>query len=208
MPRIRGSSSGAQVLNLSYAIARATSVFLFATCVFAQEAGAQVEQGDPWLVWKWINFAILAVGLGYLIRKHAPALFRRKAEEIERAILEATKARKEAEVRAAAIAQRLAGLENEIESLREAARAEVGAEGDRISRETARRLESIQAQAKQEIALMSRGVLDELRKYSAQLALDLAQERIRARMNTERQDRLVDGFLGDLRSRLTPGARN
>lgn len=40
-----------------------------ATC-FGQETAAHPE--DSLGVWKWVNFVILAVGLGYLLVKHLP----------------------------------------------------------------------------------------------------------------------------------------
>jgi len=74
----------------------------------------------------------------------------------------------------------------------------MAAEGERITRETTHHLENIKSQAAQEIVLMTRATREELRKYSAGLALDLAEQKIRARMNKDIQDRLVDGFLQDL----------
>jgi len=161
------------------------------------------EQGDPWLGWKWANFAILAIGLGYLISKQAPVYFRQRTHEIEQAISDAAKVKKDAEAEAARIDARLASLKSEIEALRQTARAEMTAEGERISRETEQRLAKIQDQAAQEITLMTRAGRYELRKYSAQLALDLAEQRIRSHITKETQDGLVDGFLQDLHSRTT-----
>jgi F-type H+-transporting ATPase subunit b len=184
---------------------------VFAAALLAQ-GGQEVETGDPWLVWKWANFLILAAGLGYLIRKHAPAFFQQRSQEIQQGISEATKTKQEAEARAAAIERRLASLESEIAKLRASAHQEIAAEGGRISRETVHRLQRIQAQSAREIELMSRAASAELRKYSAELALDLAQQRIRSRMTKETQDSLADKFLQDLRSQvvsgLTPGERN
>lgn len=180
---------------------------LLAGCLVAQEIGHEVEPSDPWLGWKWANFAVLALGLGYLIRKNAPAFFNQRSEEIRQGIVEAAKVKKDAEARAAEIDRRMAGLESEIAALRTGAKAEIAAEGDRIGRETSDRLQRIQAQTAQEIALISRNARLELRKYSAQLALDLAQQRIGSRMNRDVQNNLVDGFLQDLR-RQTPDARN
>ena len=167
---------------------------VFAASLLAQ-SGQEVETGDPWLGWKWANFLILAAGLGYLIRKHAPAFFQQRSREIQLGISEATKTKQEAEARAAVIERRLAGLESEITKLRAEAREEIAAEGGRISRETIHRLQRIQAQSTQEIELMSRAAKAELRKYSAELALDLAQQRIRGRMTKEAQDSLADKFL-------------
>jgi F-type H+-transporting ATPase subunit b len=179
-----------------------------ATCVLAQEASPGAEAGDPLLGWKWANFAILAVVLGYLIRKHAPAFFEQRTQEIQQGISEAAKAKQEAEARVAAIEARLAGLASEIEKLRAGAQAEMAAEGDRIGRETETRLRKIQEQSVQEIALMSRAIREELRKHSALLALDLAQQRVRSRMTPDVQNGLVDGFLHDMRDQLRPDLRS
>jgi F-type H+-transporting ATPase subunit b len=181
--------------------------FTLTACLMAQ-GGPEVETGDPWLGWKWANFAILAVGLGYLIRKYAPAFFEQRSREIQQGIAEATKTKQEAEARAAAIERRLASLESEIAGMRAVAREEIATEGGRISRETVHRLQRIQAQAAQEIELMSRALRADLRKHSAQLALDLAEQRIRSRMTKETQDSLADRFLQDLRYKITPGERN
>ena len=194
----RRSACGTRVLGLG---------IVFAASLLAQ-SGQEVETGDPWLGWKWANFLILAAGLGYLIRKHAPAFFQQRSREIQLGISEATKTKQEAEARAAVIERRLAGLESEITKLRAEAREEIAAEGGRISRETIHRLQRIQAQSTQEIELMSRAAKAELRKYSAELALDLAQQRIRGRMTKEAQDSLADKFLQDLRYQITPGERN
>lgn len=179
----------------------------FAVPALPQEAGKaaqhEAEQGDPWIWWKWINFAILAGGLGYLISKHAPAFFAQRSREIEQALADAAQAKKNADAQAAKIEQRFAGLQKEIESLRQAARSETAAEGERITNETARQLQRIQDQAAQEMALMTRAARDELRRYSALLALDLAEQRIHSRISQDVQDELVDGFLQDLRIRPT-----
>jgi len=175
-----------------------------------REAQQEAEAGDPWIWWKWINFVILAGGLGYLISKYAPAFFAQRSQEIEQALADAAQATKKAEAQAAGIELRLAGLQNEIENLRQAARSETAAEGERIRSDTARRLERIQEQAAQEIDLITRAARDDLRKYSALLALDLAEQRIHSRITKDVQDDLVDGFLQDMRTRPSAGglARN
>jgi len=77
----------------------------------------------------------------------------------------------------------------------------MAAEAERIRQETERHLTRIQEQTTQEITLMSRVARDDLRKYSAGLALDLAEQRIRGRVNAEAESGLVDDFLSDLRDR-------
>jgi len=177
-----------------------------------QESSAKPEapagQSDHMIWWEWANFAILAFGLGYLIRKNVPPLFRKQSEEIQAALAEAAKIKHEAGVYVAAIEARLANLQREIEELRQNARAEMTAESERIRRETERHLQRIQEQSVQEVALMTRGAKDELRKYAAELAVGLAGERIRSRMNPAAQEKLVTGFLADLNQRATPRTAN
>jgi F-type H+-transporting ATPase subunit b len=173
----------------------------------AGESRQEAEQGDPWILWKWINFAILAGALGYLAAKSVPGLFRARSEEIRKALDEAAASKKDAEARAAGIELRLSRLQTEIDSLRQNARTEMAAEGDRIRRETERYLQRIQEQAMQEIALITRGSREELRRYSAGLAIQLAEQRLRSRIGPDTERQLLDGFLRDLRSRMPAVAR-
>ena len=156
------------------------------------------EQGDPLIGWKWANFLILGAGLGYLIAKNVPALFRKQTDEIQKALAEAAQAKLEADAQAAAIEKRFAGLSAEVESLRKTAHSEMEAESARILREGEQHLQRIQEQTAQEIDLMTRGAKDELRRYVATLALDLAEQRVRSRITPAAEETLVDGFIQDL----------
>jgi F-type H+-transporting ATPase subunit b len=184
----------------------------FASYALPQETPAanenHAEQGDPWIWWKWANFAILAVGLGYLIAKNVPPLFRKQSDEIQNALAESAKIKQDAAAYAAGVEARLANLQNEIQKLRETAHAEMTAEGERLRRETEHHVQRIREQSVQEMALMTRAAKEELRKYAAELAIGLAEQRIRFRMNPETQEQLVDGFLHDLHGRVPPRAAN
>lgn len=209
MPRIR--------LMLPTRMSRATLAIAlglaFASCALPQEAPAanreaRADQGDPWIWWKWANFAILAFGLGYLIAKNVPPLFRKQSDEIQKALAESAKLKEEAASYAANVEARLASLQTEIQRLRESAHAEMIAESERIRRETETHAQRIREQSVQEIELMTRAAKAELQKYAAELAIGLAEERIRFRMTPETQEQLVSGFLHDLRGRATQQAAN
>jgi F-type H+-transporting ATPase subunit b len=184
----------------------------FAACALPQEApsgqGAKTEQGDSMIWWEWANFAILAVGLGYLIGKNVPPLFRKESEEIQKALAESAKIKQEAAAYAASVEARLANLQSEIQELRQSAHADMIAESERVRRETEHHVQRIKEQSAQEIELMTRAAKHELRKYAAELAIGLAEERIRFRMNPETQNQLADGFLHDLHQRATPRTAN
>ncbi len=169
-------------------------------------AGAAAANGEhkaagdegKWLYWKWANFAILAALLGYLIAKNSGPFFRGRTERIQKDMAESGRLREEAEKRAKEMESRLAALGSEIEKLRSSAKAEFTAEGERIRQETERRLKRIQQQTEQEVGLITKAAIDELRATAARLAVDLAEARIRAGMDKPTQSRLVNAFVGEV----------
>ena len=177
----------------------------FASHALPQEtsktSAGEGEQGDNMIVWKWANFVLLAAGLGYLIGKNVPPLFRKQSDEIKGALAEAAKIKQEAAAYATSVEARLGNLQKEIQQLRETARAEMSAESERVRRETEHHLQRIREQSAQEVALMTRGAKDGLRKYAAELAIGLAEQRIRSRMDPATQEKLANGFLSDLNRR-------
>ena len=194
------------------------ALFVFAiTLVFATYAGAQEttrppestrteEHGEPALGWQIANFAILAGLLAYVIAKNAPPFFRARSADIQRALAEAAKAKKEAEERVAEMERRIAGLASEIERMRAGMRQEMAAEGERIRRETERHIHRIQQQAEQEIESIIKKARRELKMYSAELALRIAEEQLKGRITSDDENNLVSSFVADLRGR--PGAGN
>lgn len=168
----------------------------------AGEAKEEKAEGPIWglprLTWTTLNFALLALGLGYLIGKSAPAFFRGRTEEIQAAIREASKAKQEADARAAEIERKLAALGAEIDRLRGDSRTEMEAEALRTREETGHAIEKVQQHAEQEIASAGKHALQELKAYSARLALELAEQRVKAQMTPRTEDNLVSGFVEDL----------
>jgi F-type H+-transporting ATPase subunit b len=183
----------------------------FACYAAPQESAGQkqeAEQSDKWIWWKWANFVILAGGLGYLIGKHVPPLFEKQSSEIQTGLREAAQVADDAKAYAAGIETRLKNLQSEIESLRATARSDMIAESERIRRETEHHLQRVREQTAQAIELLTRNATAELRKYSAELALGLAEQRIRSRMNPATQQSLAESFLHDLGERATPRTAN
>lgn len=176
----------------------------------AQErASAQTEeQGDPWIWWKLVNFAILVGVLGYLLRKPAAEFFRSRTQEIERGIIEGEKAKREGEQRVAEVERRLAGLGAEIERLRANMRQEMAAEGERIRLDTERHIHRIEEQATQEIESMLKAARRELKLYAADLAVKAAEEQLKGRVTRDVENTLVNSFVDQLRASGTDRSRN
>ena len=162
------------------------------------EAEKTEANSDPWLLWKIANFAILVGLLGYMIRKSAPAFFQARSEQIQSAIVEAGKAKLSAEERVAEMERRLTGLGAELDSMRARARTEMAAEGERIREETERHLQNLQRQAEQEIESMTKAARKELKLYSSDLALRMAEQQVEGRMTPETQHGLTRAFVADL----------
>jgi F-type H+-transporting ATPase subunit b len=177
------------------------AVFLLtaAACLAQEQRGG--ESGDSLGTWRWVNFAILAVGIVYLLIKYLPPFFRSRTEAIQKEITEAQQAKRESDQRAAAIDQRVSGLAAEIESLRTQSHDEMEREGERIREETAAQIRKINDQAQVEIESAGKSVRREVRLYAANLALDLAAQRIRARLDDSTEAGLLDNFIGDLKRR-------
>jgi F-type H+-transporting ATPase subunit b len=163
----------------------------------ASEPPAEGEHGKLEL-WKWANFAVLVGGLGYLVAKNAGPFFDGRSQQIRKDMVEAQEARRQAEARAADVDRRLASLDNEIAALRAESQKEAQSETERLARHTAAEIAKLQAHAEQEIAAAGKAARMELKRFSAQLAIQLAEQRIRARMTPETQEALVRGFARDL----------
>jgi F-type H+-transporting ATPase subunit b len=150
--------------------------------------------------WKWANFALLAIGLGYLVGKNAGPFFRARTADIQKGIEDAAKVRADAETRAAEIERRVANLAGEVEALRVKSKEEIAAESARVQGETEAQIIKIQSRAEAEIASAAKHASADLKAYSAQLALDLAEQQIRQRLDAQTQSNLAGAFIEDLRN--------
>jgi F-type H+-transporting ATPase subunit b len=159
-------------------------------------SGDEDESVSP--VWAWANFAILVGALGYLIKKKGGPWFAAQSNAIRKGIAEAEEIRRDAEARAAEVDRKLAGLQTEIENLRVHARREQNAEGERIRQQSAADLARIREHAAREIDAAGKVARVELKRYAAQLAVDLAEQKIRRQMTPEIQTALVENFARDL----------
>ncbi len=187
---------------------RALLVFMLlagANSIYAQAKADEHAEKKDMLVWQWANFVILAAGAGYLLGKHMPTFFRTRSADIQKDITEAQRQKADAEKRAAEMDARLKSLAADIETFRSQAKAEMEQEGQRIRQDTAQQIEKLQKQAEQEIESKGNLAGRELREYAAKLALDLAEQRIRTRLDAGTEAALVDDFTKDLQQQ---GSKN
>jgi F-type H+-transporting ATPase subunit b len=158
----------------------------------ATKSEGQAEGVSP--VWAWANFAILVGALGYLIAKKGGPWFVSRSLAIRKGIADAEEVRASAQARAAEVDRKLAGLEADIQALRADMRREQAAEAERMRKQTEADMARIQAHAASEIDAAGKSARLELKRYAAQLAIDLAEQKIRRQMTPDVQAALVERF--------------
>jgi F-type H+-transporting ATPase subunit b len=187
--------------------------FALSATAFAQEEG-HVEKGASNLpkttetILLWANFALLAIGLGYLIKKYGGPFFAARSESIQREIVEAARVRKDAEARSADVDRRLASLQTDLDALRAESKRELESLERHATSKASAEIARIQNNAEQEIAAAGKAARLELKRYSAELAVHLAGEKIRARMTPGLQDALVRDFVKELDGRVPRAQAN
>ena len=178
---------------------RFATLLLVGLAVMAPAAFAQSEGGEGGLeLWKWANFLLLAGGLGYLVVKNAGPFFAARSRKIREDIAQAEELHQAAEARVHEVESRLANLEAEIASLRAESELEAGSEMERMRQQTESEMAKIRTHAEQDIASAGKAARLELKRYSAHLAIRLAEQKIQVRMTPETQDTLVRGFVREL----------
>ena len=143
-----------------------------------------------------LNFVIIAVLLWLLLRAKLPQVFRERSVSIRKALDEARRASAEAQQRLAAIEARLGKLDSDIAAMRASAEQESRAEEERIRAATEQDRQKIVAAAEQEITAAAALARRELKAYVAELAVALAEKRIRVDSSTDEE--LVRSFVEEL----------
>ena len=143
-----------------------------------------------------INFAIIALGVIYMSRLHVPAMLRNRTDAIRKAMDDAKVASDEAKRRLTEIETRLGKLDSEIAGMRAAAEKDGAAEEARIRASAEEDKKKIVESAQQEIATAAKSARRELAAYAADLAVNMAGQRIHVDLPADQS--LVASFAQNL----------
>ena len=149
-------------------------------------------------VFKWLNFALVAGAVGYLIAKKGPAYFRARADAISSAIAQAAAAKAEADRRLAEAEARLKRLEAEVVALRETAHRDAADDAERIRKMALDDAEKIARAAQAEIEAAERAARMELKAQAAKLAVEGAEVLLAGQMTPKTQEELFRSFVAEL----------
>src|SRR5215510_1812211 len=132
-----------------------------------------------------LNFVLVVAILWVLLRKAIPAAFRNRTEAIQKRLEEARKASEDARRRLTEVESRLSRLDSEIERMRHEAEAGFKVEEERVMKAAEEEKRRIVQSAEQEIATAASAARRELKAYVAELAVNLAEEKIQITENTD-----------------------
>lgn len=166
-----------------------------------EEQGKEAAEEKHELYFKIINFALLVVALGYVLRKPMAEFFAQRAAGIRKGLEEGRAALQESQAKFNAVEEKLRHLEEEIAAFKASAEQEMQAEHRRLREETAREAEKILKTARVRMDSATRAAKLELRVYTAQEALRLAEQMIRERLDDATRGRLVSQFIATLEAR-------
>ncbi|MFL6416880.1 MAG: hypothetical protein ACJ74Y_14550 [Bryobacteraceae bacterium] len=163
----------------------------------SEKAGAPEggENVNPDFKWHLINTALFAIGLGWAIWKMAPGLFNARSADIQRAIREATGLKMQADLRYSEIDRKMATLPDEVKRMKEQSASEMEREHRRRQEETARELKRIEEMSAAEIEGLRQEALRTARQRTAQSALQIAEERLAARISGSSNEDLLRDFI-------------
>jgi F-type H+-transporting ATPase subunit b len=149
--------------------------------------------------WKIINFVILAVGVYLVWTKAVSGLLDKRSAEIKKALDEAKEAKDAADRKAAEYSSKLSLLDSRISEIHNELKLEGEAEKQKIIEEAGKAAVRVKEQAKIVAEQELKKAKLEIREEVARLAVGMAEEILKKELKPEDQERLVKGYLNNLR---------
>jgi F0F1-type ATP synthase membrane subunit b/b' len=168
---------------------------------------AFAEGGEaPWWnypgfeLWKFVNLGIFVLILVYILTRKVKLgeAFKSRRENIRRELARAQQERDAAVAKLKEVDERLARLESEVGAIQEQAQREAAEENERIARATETEIVKLGEQAQREIERAGKTARHELRRYTAEQSVRLAEDMIRREMKPEDDARLITRNIEEL----------
>jgi F-type H+-transporting ATPase subunit b len=145
------------------------------------------------------NFLVLVIGVGWVLLKTLPKMFRDRSTAIQKHLVDARTATEEASARLNSVEARLAKLDGQIVAMRTQAEKDAAVDEARIKATVEDEKKKILEAAEQEIASATVQARRQIQQYAAELAIDQAAKKLVVSAETDRL--LVQSFA----RRLTGG---
>jgi F-type H+-transporting ATPase subunit b len=166
---------------------------LDSTVLAAENAHAE---GWGWLdtIGRWTNLLILFGILAFFLRTPLKRFFSGRALAIKDELESSAQAYERARADKAAAEERVRRIDEEVARLREEAEREAEAERIRVREQAERDAQRLIENARREIEILTRTAQKELREFAADLAVNLAESRIRRELKPQDESRVIDRF--------------
>ncbi len=165
----------------------------------AEEGGEHGNGDNTSLMWKAINFGILAAGIVIIWKKLLRGLLEKRSDDIKKAMEEARTAKEAADKKAQEYRGKLAMLDKKVAELHKELELEGEAEKKRIMAEAEKAAAKIKEQARLSAEAELKKAKIEIREEVARIAVGMAEEILRKELKPEDQERLIKGYLDNLR---------
>ena len=167
-----------------------------------QEVAPAEEHHDEGImptVARLFNFALLAGILVYFLKSPVAGYLASRSSQIRQGLVTAAEMRATATAQLAAIEQKLKALPAELDALKARGAEDVKAEQARLAQAGAAERERLIEQTRREIEMRLRVARRELTEHAAQLAIGIAEARLRRTITPDDQLRLVDRYTSQLK---------
>jgi len=186
----------------------AASMFVFSAVTFAQEhaaEGGHHEQSIGEMIlgmgWPVANFIIFCGVIYYFGNGPLKEYLATRSATIRKDLIEAAELKAAATAQLASIDQKLQALPGELTKLRTRGGEEIASEEKRIAAAAEADRERLLDQTRREIDLQVRLAKKDILEHAADLSVQLATQRIKQETTPADQDRLIDNYLTQVKSK-------
>jgi F-type H+-transporting ATPase subunit b len=141
--------------------------------------------------WKFINLAIFTALILYFVKKPLTDAFKAKRDAIRAELIKAEEEKKAALARFTSAEAKLASLDNERQLILNKAKAEADAEAARIAQTADAEVGKLAGQASGEITRLTQLARLELKRFSAEESVRLAEAKLRSKIDANADANLV-----------------
>ncbi|MFN2577191.1 MAG: hypothetical protein ABR607_05820 [Pyrinomonadaceae bacterium] len=154
-------------------------------------------------LWKFVNLAIFVIVLVVAMRKFfgLPQMFRDRKESIRAELQKARTERDAALAKLKDVEERLGNLDSQVATIKERSAVEAREEGERISRSTQEEIAKLTAQAQRDIENAATLAKKDLRRFTAEQSVRLAEEMIRQDIGPDDDKRLFTRSIEEMGAR-------
>ncbi len=188
----------------------ALTLFFVGMAGVAQAAGAEKTDAELMkeAIWQGINLILIIGVIWYFGRGPISEFFSGRREGIRNELAESADLLRQAEIRNSELQRKLVDLASEVASIKTTATARAQEEAARILSDAEATAERIRTDAKAAIEQELNRAKSKLRDEAADLALQLASQKLKDNVGDADRDRLIDEFITRVEPSADAGARS